>query len=376
MVLGILGPASPFRGGISQFLHNLADSLSSQNEVIVFNFIHQYPRILFPGKNQTELLDKKHNYPIYRVLTPYNPLTWEKTAKSIINHKITHLIIKFWIPFFCPAYTYIIDYLKKHTNIKISVLCHNIEFHEKWFFAECLVKRMLRSVDEVIVLSENVAAQAEKLVLKKKIIKLFHPIYDVDIFKYHRDESLQFLQLPDKPTVLFVGYIKPYKGLDILLQSIPVVHQTNPEILFVVAGEIYAKINKYKDFLDHRYPHIIFRNQYISLEEIPHYLNIADVVVVPYRTASQSGIVQIAYSYLKPIIASNIPGLQEMVIENQTGFLFQSEDEKDLAEKIIRFFAEKGNIDFKSNIKENNKNYSWEKFASQLSISHHPKPYL
>ncbi|MCL2064305.1 MAG: glycosyltransferase [Candidatus Cloacimonetes bacterium] len=387
MKIGFLGPAEPFRGGIAQFLHNMADELSEKEEIIVFTFIKQYPKLFFPGKEQTEKTEKNHNYPILRIVTPYNLLTWKKAAKSIAQHGINHLIIKYWIPFFCPCYTFIIKYLKKHTNIKIHILCHNLEYHEKWFFSEVLLKKMVLKSDSIIVLSDNVLGSWKKLNINNiKIIKLFHPLYKIDSEKPSKNSSLKIIlptetvklkqeteisAIEKRRCVLFIGFIKYYKGLDIFLKSIPLVSERLSDIQFIIAGEVYGSFQKYDEIIKtfgSKY-NIIFNKKYVTIEEIPHYFSIADVVIVPYRSATQSGIIQLAYSFKKPVIASDILGLREMVLENRTGLLFEKENYQDLAEKIIRFFQLFENKDFTDEINEYNKQFTWEKFTNDLLFS-------
>lgn len=360
MKIAFLGPVSPFRGGIAQFLQNMAANLAVGHEVVVYSFLRQYPRIFFPGKDQYEKSQQKYNFEIKRVLTPYNIFTWRKAAKSIIADAPDHLIIKFWIPFFCPAYIYLTRYLKKHSNIKISMLCHNIDFHEKWLFAEFFVKKMLQKVEKVIVLSGNVYYQALKHKDKQDVVRLFHPLYEVNLSYYKRETSLKNLNIPNKPTILFLGYIKPYKGLETLIKAIPIINKTLPDAQFVVAGEAYYEIEMPTEL-----PCLIYHNKYIPQSLLPHYFTIADVVVVPYRSATQSGIILLAYSYLKPVIASNINGLKEFVTEHKSGLLFEKENENDLAEKIISFLQE-NRSHYVEDIKELNKKYTWEKFTENL----------
>ena len=380
MKLGILGTARPFRGGIAQFLHNMADELAKEHEVVVFNFIKQYPKLFFPGKGQTDEsvktplppFKKEGIYPIYQILTPYNPCTWKAAAKFIISQDIEHLIIKFWIPFFSPAYRYITNYLKKHSKVQVHILCHNIEFHEWWFLGDCLTRSMLKNSDSIIVLSENVNKIAKQF-YRKKIIKLFHPPYSVETISFEQSTSFEYLKIPHKPTVLFFGYIKPYKGLDVLLKAIPIVNKTLPDVQFLVAGEIYGRsmgkiratygqLPSFKDTL-------IIHDKFIPESEIVHYFNVADVVVLPYKTATQSGVIHKAYSYNKPVISSDLDGLREMIVENETGLLFKSEDHEDFAEKIVYFYREFIHKDYAEKIAEFNQNHSLEMFVKRLVVT-------
>ncbi|MCK9331439.1 MAG: glycosyltransferase [Candidatus Cloacimonetes bacterium] len=369
MKIAFLGPAYPFRGGIAQFLHNMADHLAKNNEIEVFNFKNQYPKFFFPGKNQFDLTEKKQfKYKIHRVLTPYNPFTWKQTAEKIINYNPDIIIIKFWIPFFSLAYLYIMKYLRLNSEIRICLLCHNLEFHEKWFMLTKLTKYLIDNSHKVIVLSQTVAYSTKnfKNFNQDKLIELFHPLYEIDTNTLDKQKALQDLNLKDIPTVLFFGYIKHYKGLDVFLQAIPKVSKKIKDIQFVVAGEIYGKDTQYQKIIKNFTQDInfVFNNKYIPSSDIDKYFISADLVVIPYRTATQSGIVQLAYSYNKPVIVSNINGLKDMIIEGKTGLSFENENSDDLAKIILDFFNKKQN--FVSYIKDNNKKYSWQAFTEKL----------
>jgi glycosyltransferase involved in cell wall biosynthesis len=222
---------------------------------------------------------------------------------------------------------------------------------------------MLKNVDDVIVLSENVYNIATKMT-GKNIIKLFHPLYETESLP-SKEESFASLKIPPKKSILFFGYIKAYKGLDIFIKAVPLVTKKFPDVQFIIAGEVYGKSNVYDKMIeDLATDNLIFRNQYIPVSEIPNLMNIADIVVAPYRTATQSGIIQLAYSYQKPVIASDIAGLREMVLDGQTGYLFQSENEVDLADKIIKSLSEE--TDFTENISKNNQKFTWDAFVSDF----------
>jgi glycosyltransferase involved in cell wall biosynthesis len=237
-------------------------------------------------------------------------------------------------------------------------LCHNIDFHEKWLFADLLTKSMLKRSDSVIVLSENVYKSAVKF-NHKNVVTLFHPSYKVSSETIEKSISFDYLKILHKPTVLFFGFIKPYKGLDVLAKAVPVVKEALPDVQFVVAGEAYSQLT-----IDNG--QLIIHNKYVPMSEAVHYFNIADVVVVPYRTATQSGIVQLAYSFGKPVIASDIDGLREMVLENETGLVFMNGDHGDLADKIVGFYEGLSRVDYKEKIRLFNENYSWTRFVEMM----------
>jgi len=368
--IAILGPATPFRGGISHFVHNMADELEKSNEIVIVSYRKQYPRWLFPGKSQTEETSNFYGYPIHRILTPYNPTTFKPTAEKIIQSQPEHLIIQFWIPYFCLAYMVIIRYIKRNSNIKVHILCHNIEFHERWLGGNWLTKRMLKQADSVIVLSKAVEKEAQRLKLPH-ITTLFHPLYKVDPIEQDQRYSAQHLGLPQKRTVLFFGLIKKYKGLDIFLKSIPIIAKRKLDIQFVIAGQVYGQAREIKRLLASiDCNEVIFRGDYIRGDDVAHYFAVADVVVVPYLSVTQSGIVQLAYSYKKPVICSRIAGLIEMVEENETGLLFEKGDVNDLAEKIFLFFSQ--GVDYAKGIEKYSENSTWGFFGDALSATFLP----
>jgi len=377
--IAILGPATPFRGGIAQFTHNLAEALSKTHDVSIFTYIKQYPKWLFPGKSQMEDSDAASGIPTTHTLTPYNPCTFTPTAKQIIEAGTEILIIQYWIPYFCPAYIRILDYIKKHSKIKVYILCHNVKPHEYWLFGGLLTKAMLKRADRLVVLSQTVESSLRHLGYEN-ILRLFHPLYEVEpnadaINGIHPGTatiygcptaSYKYLKIPQKPTVLYFGFIKKYKGVDILLKSIPFVSKRISGIQFVIAGDVYARRDKYKQMAQSiGGDHVIYRGEYIPQSDVPHYFAIADIVVVPYRSATQSGIVSLAYSYRKPVIVSDVDGLKEMIEVNKTGLLFESENPKDLAEKICLFFQKKN--DFRQSIESMANCYTWSVFAENLS---------
>jgi len=365
MTITLLSPAVPFRGGIAQFNHNLADALSATHDIHIFTFIHQYPKWLFPAKTQIEENHTTYTYPIYRTLTPYHPHTWKKTAKKIIEVGTKILIIQFWIPYFCPAYSAIIKYINKNSNIRVFIICHNVDFHEFWIGGATLTKALLQKADTLIALSHAVERSLIRLKLTHTV-RLFHPLYTVEDALPDPAVSFAHLKINPRPTVLFFGFIKKYKGVDILLKSVPFVTNRIPDIQFVIVGEVYARNDKYRSMtISAGYENVVYRSEYVSPADVPHYFNIADVVVAPYRSATQSGIVQMAFSYKKPVIVSDVDGLKDMIEVDKNGLFFASGDEKDLAEKICLYFSKK---DMFFKCMENTLNdHSWSGFSQKLS---------
>ncbi len=373
MKIAFLGPAYPLRGGIAQFMAILAEKLSSENhEIKIFNFIKQYPRLLFPGKEQIDNSQRIIPLNIEAVLTPYDPLTWTSAAKAILKWNPDLLILKYWIPFFAPSFGYIIRYLKKRSNIKVLYIIDNIEFHEKWLFAEKLTRYALGKSDYLITLSDTVYQSVFKVLPqfpKENVIPLHHPNYDfyqqteIDVPALKRKFGIK-----DK-AILFFGYIKHYKGLDILLETMPLILKQLPELQLLVAGEVYGDEKVYTEIITRHNleKNVIMETKYISNEEVGDYFYATDVVVLPYRSATQSGITQLAFSFDKPVIATAVGGLCEIIHPDLNGYLVPAEDKEKLAEAVIKFYRENKETAFTEYIQKDKLKYSWTPMLEEIN---------
>jgi len=249
--IAFLGPAYPIRGGIAQFIALLAEKFSKkENQVKIFSFKKQYPKLLFPGKDQLDKSEKTISIDIQPVLTPYNPFTWIPAFLKIKKWKPECLILKYWIPFFAPAFGFVILLLKLFTKTKVIYLIDNIEFHEKWMFGNLLTKFALSKADKLITLSDSVFNDAKKLFPKKNVVLGFHPPYSCyNLKKYNKQNAKRELKLEKKKVILFFGYIKPYKGLDLLLEAFPLIFKTIPNSHLLIVGEIYGSAEKYDELI-------------------------------------------------------------------------------------------------------------------------------
>ena len=342
MKIAFITPFPPYRGGISKHSENLYNALQINHDVDVYNFKRQYPNILFPGKSQYQT-STKDNLNSFRIIDTINPLSWNKTAKQVIKLKYDVVLFRYWHPFFIPAYNSIINTIRQSKNgVKIFAICDNIIPHESYSLQKILIKKFIDKLDGVITMSENVNNELKNINPKINSKCLFLPILDdlpplLDSFESRETLCLDI----DKKVLLFFGLIRDYKGLDILLHSIG---SLNNKILdsfqLLVVGESYENINKYKKIVKEYAieENIVWINEYVPDNKISLYFSACDYVVLPYKTASQSGIIPMAYNYNKPVITSNIEGIKDQVINGKTGFLFESEDAKslkELLEKII-----------------------------------------
>lgn len=362
MRIAILGPSHPWRGGIAQFSQNLAHKLMREgHDIMMFTFIRQYPSLFFPGSKQTEKETHSINLPTHRILTPYNPLTWFSAVSSLRGWKADLIIIAYWLPFMAPAYGFICRRLK---NCKIAYLIHNIEFHEKWFMAKGLTKFALKKADYYITLSSVSKKSLHtlfKFLSENKIIDLFHPVYE-------QTKSNHLMR--DKPLykILFFGFIKHYKGLDILLEAFPLVLKEIPQLQLIIAGEVYGDSKFYLDMISilNITNNIIADMRYLDSEEIEGYFENCDVCVLPYRSATQSGVIQMSFSFEIPVIATKVGGIEEALINKFNGLICEPENVQDLADKILEFYQKYDSLTLSQNIREHNKKYSWDSFTQLL----------
>jgi glycosyltransferase involved in cell wall biosynthesis len=362
MRIAFLGPSYPWRGGIAQFAENLAAKLENRgHEILMFTFIHQYPELLFPGSDQIDNSKREYKLATHKVLTPYNPFTWLSAARDIQAWQPDLLIVSYWIPFLAPALGYIMRKLK---STKRLFLIHNLDFHEKWLGADKLTRYALQAADYYVTLS-GTSSKALTLLLKpdpeKQSLQLFHPLYE-------------FLRLPEqtnhelKHKLLFFGFVKHYKGLDILFRAMPKVLQKLPELKLVVAGDVYGDKKVYLDLVNELKlkDKVELHLRYIGEEEIEQFFEDCDVCILPYRSATQSGVALLSFSFDVTVIASRVGGMEEAVIDNVNGYLVEPENPETLADRIVALYQGDTIYRFRKNIKETRQNLSWDNFTDQL----------
>ena len=366
----IIGPVHPFRGGISQFTAHLFEVLSQGNEVLSINFKRQYPSFLFPGKTQYDRSNIFLQIPNERLLTPYNPFSFSSTASRIIDFKPDLVIFNYWIPFMALAYGIISRKIKQKQNIKIITIAHNLESHEKWAFAEKLIKYGMQYSDSIVTLSHSVYDDGKRLFPKKDITLGFHPTYTFyNNNRFNKQESKEKMGLKDKKVILFFGYIKPYKGLDILIKSLPFVLEQMPDAHLLIVGEVYGNSKLYYDLINELELNdkVTFRRQFVPNEEVEIFFKAADVLALPYKQATQSGVAQIGFDMGLGAVVTPVGGLPEIIEDKETGIVAKSCSSDDFAQAVVDFFKldEKK---LKENIKIENRKYSWNRFA-ELVIS-------
>ena len=332
-----IGPAYPYRGGIAAFNENMASIFQSNGwDCRIFTFTQQYPNFLFPGKNQLTTEDSPPDLTIKRAIYSTNPLNWLKITKEIVELKPDLLITQYWMPFMAPAFGTILRGVKKsYPKVFTASIVHNFKPHESLIGDKQLGRFLANRSDLLVSLSANVAEDIRSTVPNKNVATLFHPIYDHYGKSMPQEEARADLSLDnDTQYILFFGLIRAYKGLDTLIECLPLI-KTEKKFKLIIAGEFYENESKYSKLIEeHNVSDIIkIVNQYIPNEEVPKYFCAADFVVLPYKRATQSGVVPIAIHFEKPIVVTNVGGLSAVIENNKIGLIADATAES-LAEKI------------------------------------------
>lgn len=370
MKIACLSTFYPFRGGIAQFNANLYEALKENNEVLPFTFTRQYPDILFPGK--TQYVTKEDNaLPIKSipVLDTANPLSYLSGANRIAKENPDILIMKYWMSYFAPSLGVVAHQLKKR-GCKVITVLDNVIPHEQKFFDKPLTSWFLKQNSGFVAMSESVQNDLLSLHPNARFILKPHPLYNhfgdkVDTLKAREALGVD----PGKKTILFFGLIRDYKGLDLLIEAIS---QLDESYQLIIAGESYGSFDKYTEQISKaNHPERIkVFNRYISDNEVPLFFSASDVCVLPYRSATQSGITSIAYHFELPLIATNTGGLSECIEKPGAGLMVPEISAKSIADTIRLFYGHDRNL-FISNIQKEKAMLTWAGFAEALiSFTH------
>ena len=369
MKIIIIGSAHPLRGGgIATFNERLAEVLTENNEVLIYSFSLQYPGFLFPGKNQFTDEPAPKNLQIKSVMNSINPLNWIKIGRQLKKEKADLIIVRYWIPFMGPCFGTILRIARKCKTTRIISILDNVIPHEKRFGDKAFTQYFLKPIDAFLSMSHEVLNDLRKFDKQKEAIYAPHPVYDNYGDPISKQEARSLLNLPKEGQyILFFGFIRKYKGLDILLEAMADKKIKNTNIKLIIAGEYYGDKELYINLIEkHQLQNQIHLfTEFIPNDEVKLYFSAADCVVQPYRTATQSGISQIAYHFEKPMIVTNVGGLPEIVPNNKVGFVTEVSP-KAIANAIIQFYREEKEADFIENIKEEKKKYSWDYFTERL----------
>lgn len=365
MKIAYLSTFYPFRGGIAQFNASLFRALEKENEVTAYTFTRQYPDFLFPGKTQMVTPeDVADPIPSIRLLDSINPVSWVKTASAINKSQPDLMVMKYWMSYMAPSLGYVAGSVRSDKTRILTVVDNAIP-HEKKFFDHAFAKYFMNRNDLFIAMSESVKNDILSIKPKANVLLKEHPLYDHfgDIMP-QREARMKLGIDPDKKTILFFGFIRDYKGLDLLIDAFS---KLNDEYQLVIAGEVYGAFDEYQKQIDRLpnkercYPFV----RYISDHEVPIFFGAADNVVLPYKSATQSGISAIAYHFGIPIIATDVGGLKEIIRHGKTGLIVDHPVAEEIAESIRQFFTY-SKSHWEENMSNLKQDLSWENFAKAL----------
>lgn len=359
----IIGPAHPLRGGLASYNERLAKQFIDEgHEATIYTFSYQYPSFLFPGTTQFSTETAPANIPIRVKINSVNPLNWISVGNELKNLKPDVIVVRYWLPFMGPCLGTILRRVKKNKHTQIVCIADNIIPHEKRPGDTIFTRYFVKPVDRFITMSEKVLQDLKQFAKDKPAKFVPHPLYDNFGEKISKTDARQHLNITgDVHIVLFFGFIRKYKGLDILLNAIKLLNLEYgvKNIRLLVAGEFYEDAKNYEGLLNDPAikPFLILHTQFISDSEVKYYLCAANCVVQPYRSATQSGVTPLAYHFEVPMIVTNVGGLPSLVPNGKAGLIAEPNAEA-IAEKIVEYFSI-GEKFFTPFLKEEKKKYSW-----------------
>lgn len=364
MKIAIIGSAHPLRGGgISTFNERMAEVLQAEShDVTIWSFSLQYPSFLFPGKNQFTDEPAPKGLHIKTCINSINPLNWLSVGNQIKKEKPDLVLVRYWLPFMGPAFGTILRRIKSNKHSKIICIADNIIPHEKRPGDKQFTAYFIKPVDGFVTMSREVLKDTQSLTKKPAIFQP-HPLYDNFGPALSKEAARRKLNLPPGKYLLFFGFIRKYKGLDILLEAMADERLKQQDIRLIIAGEYYEGKEACEAIIAQQNlaDRVFAFTDFIPNEAVRDYFSAADLVVQPYRSATQSGITQIAYHFEKPMVVTNVGGLPEVVPDGKTGFVTGPEP-RAIADAIIRFYEE-GIPDLEIHLKEEKKKYSWAEFV-------------
>lgn len=380
MRISLVGPVYPYRGGIAHHTALLAKHLGARHTVQLISFRRQYPRWLFPGHTDRDPSMAPLRSNASFLLDPLNPLTWWAVARQVQAWRPDALILPWWVPLWAPSWLTLAWLTHRWTSARVLFLCHNVLPHDGGKINRVLVRVVLSSGDAIIVQAKEDLSLLNELIPGKEGVWTPHPTYaelglGSDAGPAPSDINVVRARLglpetaPGTPLLLFFGFVRPYKGLNVLLEALSAVHVQMPVHLLVV-GEIWGSSEEYRAQIQRLgiSDHVTLINEYVPDEHLAHYFRAADVVVLPYVSATQSGVVQLAFGYGLPVIASRVGGLPEVVRDGETGLLVPPGDPDALAAAIVRFFRDDMGPWMRANVATDQARFSWQRMVETVEL--------
>lgn len=369
MKVVILGSAHPFRGGLAAYNERLAREFIRQgHSVQIYTFSLQYPEFLFPGTSQYSDQPAPDDLYIHTKVNSVNPFNWLKIGKEIAKLNADLLIVKFWLPFMGPSLGTICRQVKKNGKTKIISIIDNIIPHEKRIGDWQLAKYFVNSVDGFIAMSDSVLEDLKKFDSKKPKVFSPHPLFDNFGETVNKVQAYEHLGLEvNSDYLLFFGFIRDYKGLDLVLQAMADERVKQLNFRLIVAGEFYTDAQPYWDLITNLgiADKLVLKTDFIPDDEVRYYFCAADMVVQPYKHATQSGVTQICYHFDRPMLVTNVGGLPEIVPNGKVGYVVEPNAQA-IADAIVDFYGNHREFVYRDNIKVEKKKFAWSAMLDKI----------
>ncbi len=363
----IIGPAHPLRGGLASFDERLARQFQSQGfDTTIYTFSLQYPNFLFPGTTQYSSEPAPSDIKIKVCINSMNPFSWLKVGTELKNLKPDIIVVRYWLPVMGPCLGTILRLVKGNKLTKVVCIADNVIPHEKRPGDTPFTKYFFKPIDAFVTMSEKVLRDL-KTFTNKPSQQIVHPLYDNFGEAINKNIAREKLGLPiDAPIILFFGFIRNYKGLDILLRAMSILKSQMPSLKLLVAGEFYEDRKQYDDLIAELAisNQLILRTDFINDSEVRFYLSAADFVIQPYRNATQSGVTPLAYHFEKPMLVTNVGGLPSLVPDRKVGVIAEPEPTS-VANKIQELYALGENY-FLPHLRTEKLKYSWQILADTI----------
>ncbi len=368
----IIGPGHPLRGGLATFNQRLAKEFTIQgDDCSIYSFSLQYPSFLFPGKTQYSDEPAPDGIRIHTVINSINPINWIKIGNRLKKARPDLIVVRFWLPLMGPALGTILRRVKKNGHTKIICIADNVIPHEKRFGDKSFTKYFLKSCDAFITMSEKVMNDLRIFQKTKPAQLVLHPLYDNFGDIVSKSSAREHLGLPQQEKIiLFFGFIRNYKGLDLLLEAMSILKNLKPQTLnlkLLIAGEFYEDAKPYRELIEKLglQDQLILKTDFIPDSEVKYYLCAADAVIQPYRNATQSGVTPLAYHFEKPMIVTNVGGLPKLVPDGKVGLVVEP-DPASIATGILKFY-QLGENYFIPHLRSEKQQYSWANMVNTIT---------
>lgn len=362
----LLGVGHPFRGGLASYNERLVREFKADGyDITLSTFTLQYPNFLFPGKTQYSSSEKPTDIEIIEEVNSVNPFNWIKVGRRIKNEAPDLMIVRFWLPFMGPCFGTISRIVKRNKKTKVITIIDNIVPHEKRIGDSILTTYFVKAMDAFIAMSQDVLNDLQQFDHLKPQALSPHPIFDNFGEQISRDIALGHLGLNQETRyILFFGFIRNYKGLDLLIEAFGDSRFRSMNVKLVVAGEFYNDGNQYFDQIKRLEieDDVIMHNNFIPNEEVRNYFCMSDIVALPYKSATQSGVTQIGFHFEKPMLVTNVGGLPEIIIHDKIGYVVEP-NAKEIADALINFYTQERKEEFEENVRIEKKKYSWDKMV-------------